>query len=282
MKLTSAAAAALAAAVLFMLIFYTISILGLNYYLNNSSYMDQRLSRAADRFQEYVTDHDLSIEDRDEITQWINKRALIIISLYQGHYLIYDSMNPDLDTYDIAMDISAVNPLNRYNISFKDADVVMTIDGFLDYPYYTCIFVIGIILAFILFFAITMLVISRRIAYISQLDEEIQIFGGGDLSVPVTVKKGRDELTSLAFNLEEMRKAMTEKLSVEEDIRKQKEELVTSISHDLRTPLTALIGYLEIIKSKKYKSEDQKEEYLDKILDKAFQMKQLSNYLFES
>ena len=58
-------------------------------------------------------------------------------------------------------------------------------------------------------------------------------------------------------------------------------ELITQMSHDLRTPLTTLLLYTEIVAGAKYHSQAQLAEYLTKIDTKARQIKQLSDNLFE-
>ena len=57
--------------------------------------------------------------------------------------------------------------------------------------------------------------------------------------------------------------------------------LITEMSHDLRTPLTTLLLYTEILRHHKYETEAQQDEYLAKIDGKARQIKQLSDNLFE-
>ena len=51
-----------------------------------------------------------------------------------------------------------------------------------------------------------------------------------------------------------MRKSFIDRLQSENEARSANSELITAISHDLRTPLTALVGYLDIIEYKKLKS----------------------------
>ena len=57
--------------------------------------------------------------------------------------------------------------------------------------------------------------------------------------------------------------------------------LITSLSHDFRTPLTRLTGYLEILKFRKFKGEEGFDKYLDSALRNATQMKNLSDEMFE-
>ncbi|MDO4912554.1 MAG: HAMP domain-containing sensor histidine kinase [Lactobacillus sp.] len=69
-------------------------------------------------------------------------------------------------------------------------------------------------------------------------------------------------------------------MSEERAIEKSKDELITNISHDIRTPLTSIIGYLGLLKQENISAEDQA-KYLDIAYNKANQMKSLVNDLFE-
>lgn len=67
----------------------------------------------------------------------------------------------------------------------------------------------------------------------------------------------------------------------ERKIEKSKDELITNVSHDLRTPLTSIIGYLGLIEDKQYRSEDDILKYTHTAYEKAKQMKNLVEDLFE-
>lgn len=71
--------------------------------------------------------------------------------------------------------------------------------------------------------------------------------------------------------------------SMEEErrIEKSKDELITNVSHDIRTPLTSIIGYLGLIEDKQYRSEDELVKYTHTAYLKAKQMKVLVEDLFE-
>ncbi|MET1168065.1 histidine kinase dimerization/phospho-acceptor domain-containing protein, partial [Bacillus velezensis] len=58
-------------------------------------------------------------------------------------------------------------------------------------------------------------------------------------------------------------------------------ELITAISHDLRTPLTILLGYMDIIELNKYKTHEDLLQYIHNSREKAYQIKVLSDKLFE-
>ena len=71
--------------------------------------------------------------------------------------------------------------------------------------------------------------------------------------------------------------------SMEEErrIESSKDELITNVSHDIRTPLTSIIGYLGLIEDKQYKSDEELVKYTHTAYLKAKQMKVLVEDLFE-
>lgn len=72
-------------------------------------------------------------------------------------------------------------------------------------------------------------------------------------------------------------KAMEEERLIEQS----KDELITNVSHDIRTPLTSIIGYLGLIEQKRYHSEEELVGYVSVAFCKAKQMKYLVDDLFE-
>lgn len=66
----------------------------------------------------------------------------------------------------------------------------------------------------------------------------------------------------------------------ERRIEKSKDELITNVSHDLRTPLTSIIGYLGLVEDRQYHSEEELLKYTNTAFNKAKQMKSLVDDLF--
>ena len=67
----------------------------------------------------------------------------------------------------------------------------------------------------------------------------------------------------------------------ERKIEQSKDELITNVSHDIRTPLTSIIGYLGLIEDKQYQSQEELLTYTHTAYIKAKQMKILVEDLFE-
>ena len=101
----------------------------------------------------------------------------------------------------------------------------------------------------------------------------------GDWTHKIKVNE-TNEIGQLGEELRSMQKSFHQNMEDERQARKANQELVTALSHDLRTPLTSLNGYLELIRYREGSTE-QKLEYLDRSLQKVEQIRSLSDQLFE-
>ncbi len=133
------------------------------------------------------------------------------------------------------------------------------------------------IFVFILLFFIFMLPITR---YIKEIEQGIQRIVQKDWNYSIRVK-GKDELSSLASNVNWMSNQLRERFEKEREIEKSKREFITNISHDLRTPLTSIIGYLGLLKEKQYHDESELQSYIHSTYSLSMKLKSLINELFE-
>lgn len=141
-------------------------------------------------------------------------------------------------------------------------------------PYF--IFSLGV--AIFLFLFITLAFIRGKIGHVLKLKDEILLMSGGDLSHPVP-DFGMDEIGVLSQELDKLRIALDENMRQEAESRKANQDLITAMSHDLRTPLTILNGYLEVMKLKR--NPQMQEEYLERCLNKTNDIRQMTNRMFE-
>lgn len=70
-------------------------------------------------------------------------------------------------------------------------------------------------------------------------------------------------------------------INEEKAIEQSKDELITNVSHDIRTPLTSIIGYLGLLKNGAVTSQEDMLKYINIAYDKAEQMRSMANDLFE-
>ena len=67
----------------------------------------------------------------------------------------------------------------------------------------------------------------------------------------------------------------------ERDMEKSKMELITGVSHDLKTPLTSIIGYLELLRTESYQDQEEYNRFLQNSYNRAMHLKKLIDDLFE-
>lgn len=89
----------------------------------------------------------------------------------------------------------------------------------------------------------------------------------GDLNHEMTIQSN-DDLAILASEMERLRIELNQNIENEAKIKEAHHELITSLSHDLRTPLTTLRGYLDILSLHCYKNEQQLDHYLKGCIEK--------------
>ena len=234
-------------------------------------------------FQNYVTENQLASTDRKRIDDWAHSHKNTMIAFYREGQNPYFSMPRVYQGREDAEQGGQFQPyewisFNSVEFSDGEAAVALYYNGVNAYYGIGCeILLVLAIAAFPLFFLFG----SRKIIrYIVQLSEEIQAMEGGDLDHPITVQ-GADELTTLASCLDSMRITLRIQQQEEAEASAKVKNLITEMSHDLRTPLTTLLLYTEILRSHKYDGPAQESDYLNKIDSKARQIKQLSDNLFE-
>ena len=84
----------------------------------------------------------------------------------------------------------------------------------------------------------------------------------------------------MVYNIDSMRNSIIQQMSKEKEAWQANRDLVTAMAHDIRTPLTVLTGYLDLLETGEFDSEEEYKQYVDICVDKAGQLKDLSDKLF--
>lgn len=143
------------------------------------------------------------------------------------------------------------------------------------YPYliFTLILSIGI------FVGINVYFINKRVEDMLCIKDEMLLMSSGHLGNPVPYC-GEDEIGVLAEELDKLRMTLKEQIQREADSRKANQDLIAAMSHDLRTPLTILNGYLEVLKLGQT-PQIQEAEYLERCIQKVNDIKEMTDKMFE-
>lgn len=92
---------------------------------------------------------------------------------------------------------------------------------------------------------------------------------------------GRGELPQLARHINNMKAGVKKSMENQMKSERLKSELITNVSHDLKTPLTSIINYVDILRRDGLSAEQQK-EYIDILDKKAERLRLLIDDLFEA
>lgn len=276
---------ALAAAILaFFCLTYVGEYVVVRWY-HESHYVERKEKEYITSLQEYVERNAISIQDSKAITEWVKEQKILSMKIYQNQWLIYDSYYKrnleNLTEEEREQKYSEWE--NYYQIQFPDGNGEVVLYGAYQSQLYNFATVLELLSSFTLFLILLFLGIRRKTEDIRRLGKEIEILEGGNLDYEITVR-GRDELAALAQGLDGMRRSLRDQIRQEAQLVKENKEIVTEMSHDLRTPLTSILLYTEILQKEVGQKGVEKrkvEEYLEKIAQKARRLKQLSDHLFE-
>ncbi|QAA33169.1 HAMP domain-containing sensor histidine kinase [Clostridium manihotivorum] len=126
---------------------------------------------------------------------------------------------------------------------------------------------------------ITYFVSKSIVKPIKELDKGAGEILKGNLDYKLDIDSS-DEIGEVADTFEEMRLRLKESLEIQKHYEENRKELIASISHDLKTPITSIKGYIEGIKDGVADTPDKMEKYVNTILTKANYMDSLINDLF--
>ncbi|HJB08881.1 MAG TPA: HAMP domain-containing histidine kinase [Candidatus Enterocloster faecavium] len=132
----------------------------------------------------------------------------------------------------------------------------------------------------ILLFSGTLLFLQGpSIRYMNQISDAIQDLSEGNLNTTVKVV-GDDEFSGMAANLNKMAEDIRRLMEKERESERTKNELITNVAHDLRTPLTSIIGYLELLERNPSLEPELQSKYIEIAYGKSKRLEKLIQDLF--
>lgn len=151
---------------------------------------------------------------------------------------------------------------------------VFIIKNFASYGYYS----VGI---YSLIFLINTIILLHQLSLLIEISEfttKIETMGSGNMENIIECRNA--ELQELGKNINNIKQGM--KKAVEESMKAErlKTDLITNVSHDLKTPLTSIINYTDLLKKEKIENENAK-KYIDILEKKSKKLKILTEDLIE-
>ena len=283
--------------VLAVLVYVTVAIVSehirVNYYATDEM-REAREERLMEEFREYVADREISSNDKESIRRFAEQKTYIYLLIYKGDDFyfssgMYDNANIiplfsdlllggsiDYPTEEEMLEYARANDLE--SVEMADGAVFVSIAEFSEYFFTDVSRILSLGLAMLALALVITIYFFRVINRITRLAADVNAVADGDMSRRIYAD-GNDEISKLSHDVDNMRNAILQTLESEREARAANTELVTSMSHDIRTPLTVLIGYLDVMKM--YSKDEIMDEYIKSSEKTAMRLKKLSDDMFK-
>ncbi len=168
-----------------------------------------------------------------------------------------------------------------YIIALFFEDVISIMVERVDYALYSWIvnnrnivlyLYVGIVLAIVIY-----RFISKNINAMQEVYESLDLIlkeDNGKIKLPSEMNQFSDKINQIKYDY-----ILTKKS--EREAEQKKNDLIVYMAHDLKTPLTSIIGYLTLLKDERQISKDLQEKYIKIALDKALRVEDLTNQFFD-
>lgn len=277
---------------------------------------EARCRSILDSFESYVEEKELDVWNGREISQWARKRGELYLMVSDEERVLIDSGWQEEDYYSLAdiegslptaegelmtkmepgsmpqieisedaFDASVYTESYGYGtgsrpIRFRNGVFLVTVYDYSDNALYEAADAAVIVTVLVVLFGIMVLYHNSVTKRIILLSKEVESIAEGNLNDKITVRKG-DEIGELADHVDMMRYAIVKEMRAEQEAWKANSDLITRMSHDIRTPLTVLVGFLELLEEGEFSEGEAYRDYLGICKKNAFQMKRLADKLFQ-
>ncbi len=163
-------------------------------------------------------------------------------------------------------------------VVFKDGTLLVTVVDNSESLLATLVLIGSFLLAFIIMATIMMIAFSNLTRRITSLASNVKRVEHGAVDIPV-YSKGNDEISTLASDINSMRISIVSNMSKEQEAWEANAGLITAMSHDIRTPLTVTMGYLDILDAQT--EDESSKEYIDICKENTVKLKKLSDDMFQ-
>ena len=252
-----------------------------------------RIEAYVDDLRHFVDENVSTSSDTDVIEKWVQRNRYVYLLIYKEGELFFSSDKengeqqlPAPGSGGITIDYPDTEELMKY--AEENGQHLLTLgDGtplfasvaeFTEYLYYDLANLFSLLSAMVALSAVIINYFRRVIVRIKHLAAQVTVVSGGDMESPI-VAEGYDEISKLSQDVDNMRASILEKVRREREARDANTELITSMSHDIRTPLTVLLGYIDVMKS--YTNDEIMQTYVAASEKTAMRLKQLSDDMFK-
>ena len=250
-------------------------------YLSSES-VNRRMDAQITSFRSFVQEQQLSSTDVNAVGQWNREHPKITLTIYGLTTTLSSSAEgAELVGNETGIVVRSEEKQwlsKEYPVNFRDGVFTVAVYDSSRGMVRAAVNLSALSLAALVFLATVLLYEQHITRSVQTLSRQVRQVSRGDLGMQITPQTS-DEIGQLALDVDAMRLSIIDKLQREEEAWKANSQLITAISHDVRTPLTALLGYLEIVSDESL-SPAERSAYLEICKNNALRLKGLTDELF--
>ena len=250
-------------------------------YLSSES-VNRRMDAQITSFRSFVQEQQLASTDVNAVGQWNREHPKITLTIYGLTTTLSSSAEgAELVGNEAGIVVRSEEKQwlsKEYPVNFRDGVYTVAVYDSSRGMVRAAVNLSALSLAALVFLATVLLYEQHITRSVQTLSRQVRQVSRGDLGMQITPQTS-DEIGQLALDVDAMRLSIIDKLQREEEAWKANSQLITAISHDVRTPLTALLGYLEIVSDESL-SPAERSAYLEICKNNALRLKGLTDELF--
>ena len=248
----------------------------------SSELVNKRMDAQITSFRSFVQEQQLSSTDVNAVGQWNREHPKITLTIYGLTTTLSSSAEgAELVGNETGIVVRSEEKQwlsKEYPVNFRDGVFTVAVYDSSRGMVRAAVNLSALSMAALVFLATVLLYEQHITRSVQTLSRQVRQVSRGDLGMQITPQTS-DEIGQLALDVDAMRLSIIDKLQREEEAWKANSQLITAISHDVRTPLTALLGYLEIVSDESL-SPDERSAYLEICKNNALRLKGLTDELF--
>ena len=249
-----------------------------NNYMSSDA-VNQRKVEIYHEFANYISAQNISGRNSAAVARWTREHEYVTIHLFETGRERQSYSGGRTSTSDLPRNYDSAVYGKLYPVRFSDGIYHIAISDTSQTQQFRLVKIVAFCCACIVFLLLNLLYTQFLTPRIIQLSKDAALISSGDLWRDI-VPSGKDELGTLAESMDEMRRSVIQRMGKETQAWQANSELITAISHDIRTPMTSLIGYLALLNDGGFEDKERSKQFAASAYGKAMELKDLTDQLF--
>lgn len=242
--------------------------------------VNQRKSEIYSDFSAYVKANGVSGRDSLSVAKWTDGQPFVTVVIFgrgADHRRFHNGKTEQENGVHSSYDYHNYGTL--YLVRFEDGLYQVAISDSSDTRQRGIVRAASVFTAFFAFILLYMWYTRRLTDRIIKLSKDAAEVSSGELEKVIS-SDGSDEIAALAFSMDEMRRSVMQRMGNESRAWEANAELITAISHDIRTPMTSMLGYLGLLNDSGFEDKERCRQFTASAYAKAMDLKELTDELF--